>query len=209
MPTSSIFGLYATANSAASHNMIAGNQVVGVYGFAVKNYNTPSIFSAGVAGVAYYYGGIGVYGAVGAGNLPTSTSGGLYAGYFNGTVSINGTLYSTATAQLGDLQSYESVQTLSSKAADVIQSLNPVSYTLKPDSAWMYDKEATELQNGIHYGLIAQDVQKVLPELVYKRGDKLSINYIELIPLLIMKVQELSAKVEKQEQQIKELQSNR
>ena len=58
-----------------------------------------------------------------------------------------------------------------------------------------YDTDAKELQE-IHYGLIAQDVQKIYPNLVYQRGEQLSINYIELIPLLIKTVQELSAEVE-------------
>ena len=39
-------------------------------------------------------------------------------------------------------------------------------------------------------------MQKVFPELVYERGGQLSINYIELIPLLILEVQKLSAEVE-------------
>ena len=59
-----------------------------------------------------------------------------------------------------------------------------------------------------HYGFIAQDVQKLFPELVKEDGSGyLSVNYVELIPILVNAVQELSAKVEEQDKQIKELQA--
>ena len=43
-----------------------------------------------------------------------------------------------------------------------------------------------------HYGFLAQDVQKLFPELVHEDGaGYLSVNYVELIPLLVQAVQEL------------------
>lgn len=48
----------------------------------------------------------------------------------------------------------------------------------------------------IHYGLLAQEVKELYPELVHEDGDGvMSINYIEIIPLLIQSVQDLSEKV--------------
>lgn len=48
-----------------------------------------------------------------------------------------------------------------------------------------------------HIGFIAQDIQKVLPELVSKRDDNmLTLNSTELIPVLVKAIQELSAEVE-------------
>jgi hypothetical protein len=46
-------------------------------------------------------------------------------------------------------------------------------------------------------GLIAQEVQKILPKLVHQTGidDTLGVNYIGLIPLLLRAVQELSEKI--------------
>lgn len=167
-------------------------------GLATKSYVGPTVFAAGLAGVTHYYGGIGVYGGVRSGiEVPTSMpSNSAYAGYFDGTVKVNGTLIATTVSTTSDERYKENVQKISSSLVNNIQLLNPVSYTLKPDSAWMYDKTAPELQNGIHYGLIAQEVQKIYPELVYERADQLSINYIELIPLLILKIQELSVELE-------------
>ena len=52
--------------------------------------------------------------------------------------------------------------------------------------------------------MLAQDVQKLFPELVTEGGDGyLSINYVELIPLLIQAVQDLSEEVEELKAQIK------
>lgn len=59
---------------------------------------------------------------------------------------------------------------------DVVSKLNPVSFT-------MQDRQ--------RYGFIAQEVQNILPELVYKTNDSdfLSVNYIEIIPFLVSRVQ--------------------
>jgi hypothetical protein len=47
-------------------------------------------------------------------------------------------------------------------------------------------------------GLIAQDVQKVLPDIVAVEGEGLlGVNYQQVIPVLIEAVKELAAKIEK------------
>ena len=125
-----------------------------------------------------------------------------YAGYFDGTVKVNGTVIATAVSTTSDERQKENIQEIPSYLSKNFNRLRPVSYTLKQDSVWKYDTDAKELQ-GVHYGLLAQEVEKVYPELVYKRGDNLSINYTELIPLLRMKVQELSAEIVSLKEQIK------
>lgn len=51
---------------------------------------------------------------------------------------------------------------------------------------------------------MAQDVQKLFPDMVHEDGaGYLSVNYIELIPLLIQTVQELSTEVEELKKQTK------
>lgn len=209
-PTSSIYAIcgYADASATGTGNYV--ESIAGIYGMALKNSTISSKFAAGVTGMTNIYGGIGVYGGISTGNmnLPTSMVSGYYAGYFDGTVKVNGTLYATNVSTTSDLRLKENVQPLSSSITNTLQLLQPVSYTLKQDSLWQYDKDAKELQ-GIHFGLIAQDVQKVLPEIVYERGGDLSINYIELIPLLIKTVQELSAEVNELKQLIHQSQPNK
>jgi hypothetical protein len=48
-----------------------------------------------------------------------------------------------------------------------------------------------------HYGLIAQEVKEIYPDLVYSDAEgKLSVNYTGLIPLLIESVKELKAEID-------------
>lgn len=194
-PSRPVYAIYGSADIPSATNLTGA--MVGVCGYAGKSYNSPTTFAAGLAGLAHFYGGIGVYGAIGSGSSVPSTIGSneTYAGYFSGTVKVNGTLMATDFSLTSDARFKEDIKEIAREQIDNLNRLHPVSYKLKQDSAWQYDAEAKELQE-IHYGLIAQDVQKIYPNLVYQRGEQLSINYIELIPLLIKTVQVLSAEVE-------------
>jgi hypothetical protein len=69
---------------------------------------------------------------------------------------------------------------------DAIKSLSAIKYTLKSD-----------LTNKKRVGLIAQEVQKVLPESVeVDEKGMLSVRYTELIPLLTAAIQELKAELD-------------
>ena len=196
MPTPPLYGIHSTVDAFSDHGMCTQYPVVGVYGYAMKSYNFPNVFAAGIAGMAHVYGGIAVYGGTSYGaSLPSSMPSGCYAGYFNGTVKVNGTLFATDISLPSSMSQTENAQVITSSVTDNIHLLKPVAYTIKQDSAWIDDKDAKELR-GTHYGLIAEDVQKVLPDIVYDRNGELSVNYIELIPLLIKEIQELSAEVE-------------
>ena len=65
--------------------------------------------------------------------------------------------------------------------------------------AYWHDEESPILMNK-HYGLIAQELKEIYPNLVTESQDGyLAINYTEIIPLLIRSIQELNAKVEQYE----------
>lgn len=60
-----------------------------------------------------------------------------------------------------------------------------------------YYTEDPDLLQKTHYGLIAQELQDIYPDLVYESGDGyLSVNYIELIPILIQSIQSLQNEIE-------------
>jgi Chaperone of endosialidase len=59
---------------------------------------------------------------------------------------------------------------------------------------------------GKQMGVIAQEVEKVFPELVTTNGDGYKrVNYIGLIPVLIESIKEQQTQIEKQNQKIEKL----
>jgi hypothetical protein len=80
-------------------------------------------------------------------------------------------------------------------AAAKLAQLRPVSYRYKAEP------DAT------HYGLIAEEVDKVMPELVLRDEDNRpeSVQYQELIPLLLQQVKLQRALIERLEARVDEL----
>ena len=72
--------------------------------------------------------------------------------------------------------------------------LNPTQFTFKLD-----------LKKRIHYGFIAQDLEKIYPELVKdsEKGYK-KVNYLELIPLIISKMKEMQDEIDELKKQLEE-----
>jgi hypothetical protein len=82
----------------------------------------------------------------------------------------------------------KTIKNIIPNAVDSILQLRAVIHT------WKYDNEQKE-----HLGLIAQDIQKVYPQIVVENDDDiktLGVNYTELIPVLVKAIQELSAKID-------------
>lgn len=176
---------------------------------------------SGAAVSAYSVNGIGLYGSSQSfhgvyGFTSGAQSSGDYAGFFNGAVDATGGYYNTSDQNLK--KNIEDI----SKAIDIIKQLRPKHYEFKSDG----DYKLMKLPEGEHYGLIAQDVEKVLPELVgnarfetvlanphpTEEDAKASktimfktLNYTELIPILIKGMQEQQETIDKQQQQIDQL----
>lgn len=72
------------------------------------------------------------------------------------------------------------------KAVEIVLNLSGVSYVRK-------DTKEKEI------GFIAQDVQKVLPELVSEHGNYLGVNYSRIVAVLVEAVKEQQKKIEKLE----------
>ena len=137
---------------------------------------------------------------------------GFYAGYFSGNVKITGTVNGTVVGS-SDIRLKQNIVELG--AADRgkgnelkrLTSLVPISYNykqvyydLKSDTlesqVGMFD-EKSQLFQKKHFGLIAQDLQKIYPDLVYENDNGyLAVNYTEIIPLLIQSIKELKEEVD-------------
>jgi len=98
-------------------------------------------------------------------------------------------------------------------ALALVEELRPVKYH--------YDTEIEELQlsSKLQYGLIAQELKEILPELItnhssaqLERGaspeDLLGVNYNALIPILIKAVQEQAEVIQNQSSTISKLQKD-
>ena len=199
-----------------------GDRLVGVRGNATMSTASVSGRAYGVIGVAgnatsgYNYGTCGFllygtpsYGAGIYGDINSFTEvyvPGRYAGYFNGQTRVNGDFYANSVNTTSDARLKTNITEVKQSSLEKIQELRPVQFTWNPiEDFHISDTTSTRKTylsedldyKRLHYGFLAQEVQKLYPELVQEDGDGyLSINYIELIPILVQAVQELSTEVE-------------
>lgn len=71
-----------------------------------------------------------------------------------------------------------------------INDINVYSYNYKENI------KDLELDNELHFGVRAQELQKIYPNLVIDSGDYLSVNYNQLLPILIETLQNQNKKIE-------------
>jgi hypothetical protein len=110
--------------------------------------------------------------------------------YFNSDLYVAGNLYNTS-----DVRLKENIIELSKEKIDNLFKLNPVEYFFKRD---LTKKE--------HLGFIAQDVEKLFPNLVKNNifGYK-TVNYIEFIPIIISKMKSMQNEIDELKSLVKEL----
>ncbi len=165
------------ANSLLS--LTSGNRNVGVG----NNTGTNLVGGSYNVDIGWGVGGSGdETGVVRIGN-PTYAQQTYIAGVAGNVVS-GAAVYVTAAGQLGVLASSERFKTditSLSQDGDKLQQLRPVSFHLK-----------TEPDGALQFGLIAEEVDKVFPELVIRdeAGKIQGVRYEELTPLLLSQVQQ-------------------
>ncbi|PSR53060.1 hypothetical protein AHMF7605_05730 [Adhaeribacter arboris] len=215
-----------------------GSGIVGyasLYGSGVSGHAQNG--QAGTAGVegshggsgtgvsAFSQSGLGLFGSSSTNyGLYATTTHATYAAYFNKSIFVNGGYYSSSDQKLK-----QNIQDFTS-ALGIINQLHPKKYQYRQDGAYKLLKLPTEEQ----YGLLAQEVEKVLPGLVKNtkfdtalealpskvdaKGNIVrqpqikseiiefkALNYTGLIPILVKAVQEQEEKITLQDQQIEKL----
>ena len=118
-----------------------------------------------------------------------SSATGSYVSYFlvthRGTLQTYLTQTSTSWVSTSD-ERLKNVVAPVSDACATLKGINPVIYS------WKSDEQATR-----HIGLLAQEVQKVIPECVYEDpSGNLGIVYQDVLPVLLRAIKELTARVE-------------
>lgn len=102
---------------------------------------------------------------------------------------VNGTITATNLALTSDKRKKTSIVHIED-GLDVINKLDPVSYY------WASNSAEGKTDNTQQFGLIAQDVEKIIPEIVNtdKDGFK-SINYVQIIAHIVDAIQDLFEKI--------------
>ena len=204
-----------TFNSSSS----SSSRAVGLFARGRSTYGA----EYGVFGSVSNGTGAGIYGSKSA---ALQTPDGCYAGYFYGNVKVTGTIDGTLVST-SDSQLKENIQPLADERDDAgvlakMDLLTPISYNYKDfsrnknnlksnsaedadamEDAGIYedidieDEDTRQVMEKRHFGLIAQELQNVYPELVYKKSNGyLAVNYTELIPVLVQSIKELKAEVD-------------
>jgi hypothetical protein len=174
-----------------------GNNNYGVYGYSRAGTN-----NYGVWGKVETWGTIN-YGVYGEANLGNCGSGACFdaAGYFNGDLYYSGGLFNSSDSKLKT-----KIQPLFD-ATSILSQLQVKTYEFDTVTY-----PALNLKSGLNYGLIAQDVEQILPsfvksfrqpELLDSLGNSISasvdfkaISYESFIPLLIKGFQEQKNKID-------------
>lgn len=135
---------------------------------------------------------------------------GRYAGLFNGSVKVFGSVTASSFLTSSDYRLKENITSINERYTNILDkvlNINVVEFKYKkilpsmtlPDSI---SEEEIIRQSGIdpdktHVGLIAQELRELFPTLVEEGQDGyLAVNYVELVPLLIHSIQELNQKIE-------------
>ena len=149
------YGIYG---SGSSFGVVGSGGTYGVYGSG----STYGVYGT-TSGYAGVYGSSSTsYGVVG----NTERSDKFYAGVFFGYV------YSSNGYVTSDQRLKQNIEDFSS-AMDIINKLHPRQYDFRHDGNYKY----MNLPEGRHYGLVAQDVEKILPNLV--RETKFDLSFIK------------------------------
>jgi len=115
--------------------------------------------------------------------MPASTV--INSLYIPGTLYVDGPIINPSDINLKD-----NIREISIEKADDLLKIGTKQFTLKSD-----------LSKHIHYGFIAQEFETVFPELVFSKPDKnmanlKAINYLEIVPLLVYKVQQMQKEID-------------
>jgi hypothetical protein len=151
------FGIYASCGNSSGYGMYGYSPDIGIYG------------SGGAHGTdGYSYSGQGIHGEsyTGLGGffhssaswaLEATTDSGYYAGVFFGHV------YASQGFITSDRRLKKNIQDFSD-AMSIINKLQPKHFEFKNDAQYA----GLHLPTGTHYGLLAQDLEQVLPNLVHE-----------------------------------------
>ena len=162
--------------------------------------------------------GAGIYGTATHAENGTYVDG-RYAGYFNGTTKVNGDFIVTGYMGgilLNQISNATNISNLSnaydkSSITDKFSRLSAIQYFTEPSNGNAKRMEESsdtvsrsvpieEIQtlsaSRVHYGLDVDKLKEAFPELVYEKEDGTTgVNYVEMIPILVQVINNLSDEI--------------
>ena len=124
------------------------------------------------------------------GSKVITTSGVIKNVLIKGDLQVIGSIYN-----LSDKNAKNNIQEINENVKDNIFRLNPVEFNYINDS-----------NNGKHYGFIAQDVEKIYPELVNTNDPNFkNVNYIEIIPILLAKMKDMDCEIKNMKKEMENM----
>lgn len=199
-------------NFGATGQAGGGNSInIGLTGFTDANNIPPS----------YPIANIGVFGSNRVAYIPHVNN--EWAAWFNGDVEINGTGYNSSFGVFTSDRKFKNNIKVIDNANSIIKKLNPSSYFMNTDNEYGLNFSSRK-----QYGFISQEVEAILPELVFdvhkpasidksgkevtKEVDYKGLNYMAFIALLtkglqeeLLQIETQQAKLERQEEIINDL----
>lgn len=148
--------------------------------------------------------GAGVYGLLHDGGIIPLFSG-QYAGYFDGETRVVGDFTATNVYTSSDIRLKENISDIdegvTDKTLDKLMDVNVIKYNLKKEAFGYNENDKREIKGDatslVHFGVSAQELQELYPNLVKEGQDGyLSVNYSELVPVLIRSIQELKQELD-------------
>lgn len=177
-----------------------GTEASGVYGYA----DAPDGETYGVWGKSDSSNGIGVKAeatddaGVNYGLHASTASARGYAGYFEGTVQVNGDLWYTGDfGQISDARVKKNVHQIDD-SLEKLGRLRGVHFDWRRE-----DYPHQRFSEGRQVGFVAQEVRKVLPEVVSRNRDGFyCVDYGRVVPTLVEAVKELHGAIKERDRQI-------
>lgn len=127
-----------------------------------------------------------VYKKLGNGLVVQTPGTSKYPVLINSDLIVTGSLYNTSDERLK-----KNIENINEDSIDKLFTINPITYSYKNDHS-----------NKKHYGILAQDVEKVFPELIENNnisGYK-TVNYQELIPIMLSKMKKMQDEIDELKQ---------
>ncbi len=118
-------------------------------------------------------------------------------------LSVFGSIWANGTTYTSDERFKKNITSINSPLQRLLQ-INGVEYEMRSD-----EFTKNNFTNNRQMGLLAQNVEKVVPEAVNELDGYKGVDYARLVPLLIESIKELNKKIEEQHQEIELLKATK